>query len=485
MPRFFSPLLSLVTIIFVLTGCASPSPTVPEEFEANYQTSQFEAKAYLIPTAPEAFARRVELVRKAQSTIDMTYFSWNGDTLGLMLVDELKQAADRGVKIRLTLDDLLVFNEKWLADLDAHSNVQVRIFNPFNSRKMGWVGRAADFQMHQDQLDNRLHEKYFNVDNQQLILGGRNIGDEYFGYSKDANFYDMDVLFQGAVIAPFADNYEVIWQSDVVTPIAELISIKQPQEYINLNKAYAKAKKQQPEIIADIEQTIALMPTVEFIDVTVTPVFDSLQKLQNSLPYFRQRAEIAINKEIKTAKKAVISTPYVVPTNGEFVVLDKLTRNGAKVQLITNSSASNDSLFIPAYYEKHRQTLLDMGIELYEYKDEAKNDDHFYHAATYYHNKTIILDDKLSYIGSSNFDPRSDFLNVEFGLFVHSEAFAAKVEDYLFSQKESLYWHVSRNKDGDIEWQSGDEVQDSNPNYGGWHKPIDWIFTKMDGESEL
>ncbi|WP_153912351.1 phospholipase D family protein [Shewanella sp. TC10] len=479
-------LWAMLCSVLLLTGCATPNPTVPEGFEENFKKRDYQAKAYIIPAANEAFARRIELARQATTSIDMTYFSWNGDTLGLTLLHEVRQAAERGVKVRLTLDDLLVFNEKWLADIDKHPNIQIKIFNPFNSRKMGWAGRVFDFQIHQDTLDNRLHEKYFNVDHQQMILGGRNIGDEYFGYSKTANFYDLDVLFSGDVIAPFATNYEQQWQSKHVVPIAELIKVKKDINDIRyFTKAFNKASKKHGEIITDIEHTISTMPQPEWIDVTVSPVFDSLEKMDNRLPYFRQRAEIAIQDELNNAKTATISTPYIVPTNGEFSVISKLTEQGTAVQLVTNSSASNDSLFIPAYYEEHRKTLLDMGVEIYEYKDTAKNDDHYYHGDTYYHNKTLILDNRLSYVGSSNFDPRSDFLNVEFGLFVHSEAFAEKLNHYLFAQQSTLYWHVSKNAEGEIEWQSQQEVLKSNPNYGSWHKLPDWLFKKMDGESEL
>ncbi|PMG79530.1 phospholipase [Shewanella sp. 10N.286.51.B7] len=477
---------ALLCGILLLSGCATPNPSVPDDFEANFQKRDYQAKAYIIPRANEAFAHRIELVRQAKSSIDMTYFSWNGDTLGLSLLNEISKAADRGVKVRLTLDDLLVFNDKWLADIDKHPNVQIRIFNPFNSRKMGWAGRAFDFQIHQQKLDNRLHEKYFNIDHQYMILGGRNIGDEYFGYSKAANFYDLDVLFSGDVIAPFATNYERQWHSEHLVPIAELIHVKKDiNDTRYFKKAFNKATKKHAEIIADIEHTINTMPAAQWIDVTVSPVFDSLNKMENRLPYFRQRAEIAIQDELANAKEAVISTPYIVPTDGDFSVVSKLTKQGAKVQLVTNSSASNDSLFIPAYYEEHRKTLLDMGVDIFEYKDTAKNDDHFYHGDTYYHNKTIILDSRVSYIGSSNFDPRSDFINVEFGLFVHSAAFAEKLHHYLFAQQSSLYWQVSKNAEGEIEWQSQQEVLKSNPNYGSWHKLPDWLFKKMDGESEL
>lgn len=475
--------LLIFTFSALLVGCAQPYPEVEPDFEANWQTTQHQADVYLIPTAPEAFARRVELVRNAQQSIDMTYFSWESDTLGLMLLNELKHAADRGVQVRLTLDDLLVFNEKWLADLSAHNNIQIRLFNPFDSRKSGWIGRAINFSTHQQRLDNRLHEKYFNVDHQWMILGGRNIGNDYFGYSRKANFFDMDVLFKGSIIQAFDQNYQQLWHSKHVTPIENIVKVN--PNYSAFVKAVNKEEIDRNIILAEVEKQVKQLTSPNFITVQVTPVFDSLKKLENNKPYFRKRAERQVWQQITTANKAVISTPYVVPGNNGFAFIDTLMKQNTDVTLMTNSSASNDSGFIPAYYEEHRQTLLDKGVHILEYKNKAKNVDHYFHADTYYHNKTVILDDRLTYIGSSNFDPRSDFLNVEFGVLIQSETFAEHVIHYLTRQQDELFWRVSRDGQGQTQWQSMNETHTKNPNYGGWHKAPNWIFKQLNGEFEL
>ncbi|GAM58341.1 cardiolipin synthetase [Vibrio ishigakensis] len=417
-----------------LAGCAQPYPEIEAGFESNWQSQDYQADVYLIPDSNEAIARRVQLVRNAKSSVDMTYFSWEKDTLGLMLFNELKHAADRGVHVRLTLDDLLVFNDKWLSEISTHENIEVKIFNPFNSRKMGWIGRAGDFLSNQKDLDNRLHEKYFNVDHQYMILGGRNIGDDYFGYSKQANFFDMDVLFKGEVIEAFHLNYESLWNSEHLVPMQDLVKSKDGA----FDKALKKAKLDESDIVKRVERKVAQLAEPEFIHTEATPVFDSIEKLNDNKPYFRTRAEQTVENELSKANEVIISTPYVVPHDGEFHVIDRLREQGSNVTLLTNSSASNDSGFIPAYYEKHRQTLLNKGVNIYEYRDSAKNKDHYFHVDTYYHNKTLIIDNKLTFIGSSNFDPRSDFLNIEFGLFVQSEEFAKQVEAYLSVKRSSF-----------------------------------------------
>ncbi|MDO6774054.1 phospholipase D family protein [Shewanella sp. 10N.286.51.B2] len=477
--------LSFIIVTIVVTGCATSYPEVEDGFQADWDSKKYHADLYLIPTAPEALARRIELVRQAKSFIDMTYFSWNKDTSGLMLFAEIKQAADRGVKVRVTLDDLLVFNEKWLAELAHHQNIDIRIFNPFDSRKMGWIGRAMDFQIHQQQLDNRLHEKYFNVDGHNMILGGRNIGDDYFGYSTEANFFDLDVIFKGDVIKAFEANFDGLWGTDYLIPIEMLVEVKQVGVFTEFEKTYRQQTENRQQVVNAINQQVQSLTEVGYTAAVVKPVFDSLEKMKDSKPYFRSRVENLMTDPVNDAKKAVISTPYLIPTDNKFTIIEKLSANNAQITLITNSSASNDSGFVPAYFEKHRPLLLDMGADLYEYKDHAKNSDHFYHSDTYYHNKTFIFDDLYSYIGSSNFDPRSDFLNIEFGVLIKSPEFALTLEHYLLANKELLYWHVTQQEDGSINWQSGDESYDASPHYGGWHALPDWLIRKMNGESEL
>ncbi|PKF61570.1 phospholipase [Psychromonas sp. psych-6C06] len=485
MNKFHFSLFLMTLLSAILTGCAQPYPNVEEGFEENWQSESYPAQVYLLPSAGAAYAQRVALIRTAKSSLEMTYFSWDKDTLGLMLLDEVKQAADRGVKVRLILDDLLVFNEKWLAELNQHPNIRIKIFNPFSARKSGWLGRAVNFSRDQKKLDNRLHEKYFNVDHEYMILGGRNIGDSYFGYSSQANFFDMDALFKGAVIEAFAKHYQTIWKSAYSEGIEHHIKTKANNAYAQFNKALRKTYKENAIVLADVNQQIQTLATPYFKEVKVTPIFDSLQKLENNNPYFRIRAERTIQNHIDNAKQVLISTPYIVPTQGEFSVIDQLLNNRAKVTLLTNSSASNDSGFIPAYYDKHRSTLLDKGVNIYEYKDDAINDDHLYHVATYYHNKTIILDNEITFIGSSNFDPRSDFLNMEIGVFIEGEGFASQVSDYLLKNKERLYWQVSRDSENNIIWRSGKLLHHDNPNYSKWHEVTNWLFRKMDAEMEL
>ncbi|MDG2713988.1 phospholipase, partial [Vibrio parahaemolyticus] len=181
-------------------------------------------------------------------------------------------------------------------------------------------------------------------------------------------------------------NYQQLWDSEHVTPIENIVNVT--PNYSAFTKALNKGEKDKSIILAEVEKQVKQLVSPDFIATQVTPVFDSLDKLENNKPYFRKRAEHQVWQQIATASKAVISTPYVVPSDGEFTFIDTLMEQKADITLMTNSSASNDSGFIPAYYEEHRQTLLDKGVHILEYKNQAKNDDHYFHADTYYHNKT-------------------------------------------------------------------------------------------------
>jgi putative cardiolipin synthase len=475
----------LMAVVSLAAGCATSFPEVESDFEQNWQPREYQAEVYLIPSASEALARRIDMVRSAKVSIDMTYFSWDKDIVGLMLLEEVKIAAERGVKVRLVLDDLLVFDEKWLAEVSQHPNMEVRLFNPFDSRKAGWLGRVGDFVSHKQTLDHRLHEKYFNVDHEHMILGGRNIGSAYFGYSDSANFFDTDVLFHGEVIEAFAHNYDQLWGSEHLVAIADLIQPVKPEQTIEFEKAKHKEFMQRQDVLEAVDASIEALREVETLSVVVTPVFDSAKKINDSKPYFRARAEQLVQAPLEKAKTVTISTPYVIAHNGEFTFIDQLIENNIDVTLVTNSSSSNDSAFIPAYYEQYREQLLDKGVNIYEYKDNAVNEDNFYQGDTYYHNKTVIIDDKLTYIGSSNFDPRSDYLNMEFGVFIQSKTFAQQVKRHLLQKKDELYWQVSRDPEGKTQWVSGEQVETSSPNYGAVHKVPDWLFRKLNVELEL
>lgn len=480
---YFKHLLCAATLL--LTGCSAYTPQVEADFESNWQPSSHPGQVALIADAHNALAQRIAMIREAQYYIELTYFSWDKDTSGLLLLNELKQASQRGVDVKLVLDDLLVFNEKWLAEIATIDNFDIKIFNPFSSRKSGWLGRSFDFQFNQSTRDHRLHEKYFNVDGKMMILGGRNIGDSYFGYSAQTNFFDLDILVKGETISVFEANFFELWSSKHVQPIEQVIKVNTDNRLANFTQSLKKIQEQNKEIIEVIETSIAQLEPLPFYEAQIYPVFDSLQKLTDQKPYFREHISKTLANLTTDNQHLVASTPYIIPIENSYDFLNNFDEQDAEITILTNSAASNDSGFVAATWQEDRAAILNKGVTLYEFKDDAVKQDNFFVTKMNFHNKAFIIDKQYSYVGSSNFDPRSNYLNIELGIIINSPEFAQILADYLLPSDEELYWLVKIDEQGDLSWQDKQQTQHKNPNYSGINKLSDWLIRKLNIKKEL
>ncbi|SHH24147.1 phospholipase D-like domain-containing protein [Ferrimonas marina] len=476
--------LGLVMLLLgVLSGCGSMLPDRVADLDPLWQPQTVAGEVYLVPTAGEALAHRIQAVREAEQHVDLIYFTWNKDLTGAYLYHELLLAAERGVSVRVLLDDLLEFEDPWLVELDRHANIEIRIFNPFHARKGGWMARAFDFQRNKKTLNHRLHQKYFRVDDNGFMVGGRNIGDDYFGYSEAANFFDLDTMVKGPAQAQFDANFTQVWHHPHSRPVAEVMSVEPKDDQFRTE--FEALKQAKPELAATIEASVTDLAAPEFVEASVTPIFDDLRKVEDAQPYFRDRVERFLILQDRPAKHALVSTPYMLPTHDEFEGVVNFIERDASVTLLTNSLASNDSAFVGAYYNKYRKPLLEMGLEIYEYDNQAEHSDYAVSSNTFYHNKAMVLDGQMSYVGSSNFDPRSDHLNLELGLMIDSPEFAQVLEDYLLESQRHNYWHATLNDKGKVRWQKGEQRVKHNPNTNAFHALPDWFFRTLNFKSEL
>jgi len=477
--------LGVLLLALASVACSSAPPSPPADFEQSWQSQSSASQVYLIASAPEALARRIQAIRQAQHYIQLEYFSWNNDLSGATVYKELLDAANRGVKVQLILDDLLEFENHWLLELAEHDNIRIRIFNPFEARKMGWFTRAFNFQANKQRLNHRLHEKYFNVDGKLMIIGGRNIGDNYFGYDEAANFFDLDIMLMGPSIAEFEANFRTLWLSEHVKAVWRVIKVKSQPQQAGFLANYAELVEQRPDMAKHIEQQVADLTAPNYVAAIVTPVFDSLNKLQDSQPYFTSRLEMQLEQRLKKGTKVLFSSPYLVPSEKQFAGFKAMSDKGVQLSFITNSSASNDSPFVSAYYSEHRAELLRLSEQLLEYTHDAHHQDYYTQVATHYHNKAFIVDQTLSYIGSSNFDPRSLFLNMELGLLVESQDFAQQLEHYLLAEKQQRYWRVKLDEQQQLVWRKGEQIMQLNPEQSGFKRFSEKIFRLLGIKHDL
>jgi phosphatidylserine/phosphatidylglycerophosphate/cardiolipin synthase-like enzyme len=444
---------------------------------------------HALDNARDAFAARVLLARAADRSLDVQYYIWHADTSGTLLVHELWQAAERGVRVRLLLDDNNTRGaDEALAGLDAHPNIEVRLFNPYANRGLRLAELAIDFS----RLNRRMHNKSFTADNQATIVGGRNVGDEYFGADSPVEFADLDVLAVGAVVAEVSSAFDAYWNSESAYPAASLI--------VPGGRLTPVGKiEDQPEA-ARYLQAVRATPLVRSLLSGSLPLEWAHARLVQDDPakvlnppdktelHLLPRLEKAMGKP---RRELDLVSPYFVPTKDGAAALITLAESGVQVRVLTNSLAATDVSPVHAGYAKYREELLRAGVRLYELKpfadkDEAKDKDRRAGSSdASLHAKTFAVDRSRIFVGSFNFDPRSARLNTEMGIVVESPALAARLSEALDRGTANVAYEVRLSSDGGLEWVEGDVRHASEPGAGVLKRlwigflsilPIEWLL---------
>lgn len=417
-----------------------------------------------LPDGPYALAARIVLADAAESSIDTQYYIWQKDATGLYLLDALRRAAERGVRVRLLVDDNGTPDlDPELASLNAMDNFEVRIFNPFVLRSPRAVSYLFDFP----RLNRRMHNKSFTVDGVATIIGGRNIGDVYFSYGIDSEYYDLDVLAVGDVATEVADNFDNFWASDSAYPVELMISSQADGlammavalEDVNNapeSKAYKEVTNSSELVQSMVDQTL------RFEWVKVTMVSDDPAKGLGKI----DEDKLMINRltAILTdpVKSLDLVSAYFIPGDVMTGYLTGLAAKGVKVRTLTNSQESTDVLPVHSGYLLYRDALLDGGVDVYELKSNQQKMHLFSKfsilgaSATSLHAKTFTLDNERIFIGSFNFDPRSAMLNSEMGLLIESPKIANLLTGYFDSELDRIAYHVIRKDDGSTVWSDTD-----------------------------
>ncbi|HSH84983.1 MAG TPA: phospholipase D family protein [Guyparkeria sp.] len=445
----------------------------------------------------DAFAARVLLADASERSLDIQYYIWNGDKTGTLLFGAVRRAADRGVRVRLLLDDNGTAGlDTVLAALDAHPNIEVRLFNPFMHRR--W--RALSFLIDFCRLNRRMHNKSFIADNQATIIGGRNVGDEYFDAGQGVSFVDLDVLAIGPVVNDVSKDFDRYWNSDSSYP-AELVLPRVSQAAIAEVTAAAARVEKDPAAIAYM-QAIAHSQYVRQVLARQLPFEWATVQMVSDDP--AKGLGLARDDELMwTRLKQLLQTPqyelelispYFVPGTEGVEYFSALARQGIKVTILTNSLAATDVTAVHAGYAKRRKPMLEAGVEMFEMEPEfspapTKGHGPLGSSSASLHAKTFSIDRSRVFVGSFNFDPRSQRLNTELGFVIDSPAMAVAIADTFATIIPERAYRVRMNDAGALQWveqRNGKEmVYDQEPRTGFWLRafvgvlsalPIEWML---------
>jgi len=485
----FRLLLLCICIALFKTGCSSLtikqrefSPAFDKADTTSLGAQLSETKSsrgryhsgfLLLDTGQDALKKRLALLDLSEQSVDLQYYIWNSDRSGRLFADRLLQAADRGVRVRLLLDDFNVGDRDTpLEILDAHPKIEVRIYNPNQARSgfrkmMGLLGNFG-------RLNQRMHNKSFTVDASVSIVGGRNIGDEYFDLNSEHNFRDRDLLAVGPIVGDISNSFDAYWNNERAFSITTL----------------AKQQVSDAEVIAlraRLNETISKENQSSDISyVTPSAAVDYPKGWQKHLIWAPAKLvydqplgfnETTHNKKKRVAKvlqtlaqdvssEILIESAYLIPGNDGVELIGQLVNSGVKVGALTNSLASNDVLINHSGYTRRRDDLLERGVELFELKSDAKScqqlvvgigqcdEDTLFGL----HAKSIVFDRKVVFVGSFNLNQRSINLNTETALIVYSHKLADRIaKDIEENFLPENSWHVTINKKGQIEWEGRED----------------------------
>ncbi len=454
---------------------------------------------YALRDGEDAFAARMTMIDAAARSLDVQYYIWDADVTGRLAFDGLRRAAERGVRVRLLLDDNNTPGlDPTLAALDAHPNIEVRLFNPFMQRGLRLMGFATDFA----RLNRRMHNKSLTADGAATIVGGRNIGDEYFAAGGDIGFLDLDVVGVGPVVRDVARSFDAYWRSQSSYPLDRLIPAATPEDLDALARLGDEARAEQgaARYLASVARTRVMRDIVAqelpFIWANTRVVVDDPAKglgkaPRDNLLMFDLRGAFGQ----PAARELVIVSPYFVPGRSGTRSLVRLAASGVKVKVLTNALESTDVAAVHSGYARRRRTLLKAGIELYELRRAAaaetpggaplrivpgaparkserggrsRRRNAVQPGATIVgssggggslgsseaslHAKTFAVDRERIFIGSLNFDPRSALHNTELGFVIDSPSMAATLSDLFLKGIPEASYQVQLGPQGRLQW---------------------------------
>ena len=469
-----------------------------------------ESGVHLLDSGRDSYAARAALARGARSTLDVQYYIWKHDVSGTLLLEDLHRAAERGVLVRLLLDDNGVDGlDGELASLDAHPAIEVRLYNPFVVRSPKAIGYATDFL----RLNRRMHNKSFTADGAATIVGGRNIGDEYFRAGDADYFADLDVLGVGPMVAATSRAFDTYWNSASAYPAALILPAAKVGGLNDL-RAQARSAERSSDAI-DYLAAIAQRPivaamangTLDFVWTRATLVCDPPEKTLGTADQNETLAQ-TLREALGTPERRLdVVSAYFVPTDAGTTAFEEYARRKIDVAVLTNAWEATDVGIVHAGYIPYRKRLLRAGVRLYEMRGSSGDGRRILatgsgsgsgtgagtairSSGSTLHAKAFAVDGRRIFIGSFNFDPRSMHLNTEMGFVLHSPILARRLEIAFADQIPRRSYEVILAPNGRLRWiERGAgglrRIHDSEPGLRWWHAaglrvltalPIEWML---------
>ena len=510
------PLSLMLSLALLITGCVGlPSLDGRTETIALLDTQSTRLGRSLAPLAAAnpgksgiyalaeprgAFAARALLAAVAERSLDVQYYLWHGDQTGYLLFEALWQAAERGVRVRLLLDDNNTGGlDATIAALDAHPHIDVRLYNPLVHRGARGLNFLTDFT----RVNRRMHNKSFTADNQATIVGGRNVGNEYFGAGAGVEFRDLDVIAVGAVVRDVSKAFDLYWNSASAYPAALLVGSAAQHAAASLRAKFEVVRDDpvSASYLQALRNTTLVRELLEgglAFEWTTAQLFrDDPAKTLDTTDRTDVLLLAALLKEVRSLNTSFdLVSPYLVPGEDGTQALAALAGRGVQIRILTNSAAATDVGAVHAGYARRREDLLRAGIRLYELKPSALERESEEKQKTggssgaSLHAKTFAVDRSRLFVGSFNFDARSARLNTEMGLLIDSPALAARLAASFDNEIPKEAYEVRRDAvSGNLEWIERKRAQEtrhtSEPGVGilsrAWLGfisilPIEWLL---------
>ncbi|MGR5193473.1 phospholipase D family protein [Vibrio rotiferianus] len=450
---------------------------------------------FLLQNGINAYRARLYLIEQAKQEINVQYYLYNSDLTGHLFTVKLWEAANRGIRVRILLDDIgMAGKDKVLSALSTHDNIEVKLFNPFNRNEF----RATQLVTQFGSVTRRMHNKSFTVDNTVTILGGRNIGDVYFDADKNITFNDLDVALLGPSVQKVSTSFDEYWNDQLAYPIEALADYNwnevNPEKIATLFELSIETSKEYEYVhrllsTSFTEQLHTAQYTAHLGNVSI--LADRPVKAVKP----RDRREFHLSPQLApfldTVKnELLIVSPYFVPEQEDIEYFASLIKQGVKVKILTNSLKSNDVPVVHAGYSKYRKLLLKMGVSLFELNSQYLQEVSSQRSAQpkfSLHSKYFVIDRHTAFIGTMNLDPRSINENTEIGAMIKSKSLSEELASSFDYQIQNMAFRLLI-EDGEISWvkpNAIEEVFTVDPYSNVWERTILDVISILPGESQL